>query len=255
MEKWFNKVAVVTGASAGIGLSITKTLAAQGLIVVGIAETGLENVEKLAKDFDGKIFALECDVSDINSVKKAFKWIEDEFGSINVIINNAGRGTFWKITDEGDEATEKLTDVINTNLTGLVHCSREAIRLIKKSNNYGMIINMSTVLDSVIPNFPWVVANNVYPATKHAVRAFSEVLRQELITTGNEKIRVTNLSPGVVRTKIIQASIGETELPKIIKEMPYLSPEEVADSVVYLLSTPVNVNVTQLTIRPVGEKY
>lgn len=246
MEKWINKVAVVTGASAGIGAAVTKSLAAHGMIVVGLARR-VERVEEIAKEFDGKVFAFKCDVSDLKSIKEAFKWIDEKFpGGISVMINNAGKGNTVKITDTSDEVTEALNDVIATNFTGLVHCSREAIRLIKKSGDFGMVINMSSVQDSIIP---FGIPRNVYPPTKHAIRAFSEVLRQELITTGEEKIRVANLSPGAVKTEFRPPSSHA-----FFTNFPELSAEDVAESVVYLLSTPTNVNVTQLTIKPVGEK-
>lgn len=252
MNKWEGKVVVVTGASAGIGAAIIKSLAAHGMIVVGLARR-VERVEEISKNSEGKIFAFKCDVSDLKSIKETFKLIEEKFGSISVMINNAGKGTFSKIMDESDESGEKFMDVINTNFVGLVHCSREAIKLIKKSNDYGMIINVSSILDSVIP---FGVANNVYPSTKHAVRAFSEVLRQELITDDNEKIRVANLSPGSVKTEIaVAAGLPMDVIKERYKDWPCLASEDVAESVVYLLSTPTNVNVTQLTIKPVGEKF
>jgi NADP-dependent 3-hydroxy acid dehydrogenase YdfG len=185
----------------------------------------------------------------LNSIKEAFKWIEEKFDIINVIVNNAGKAAFVKVLDEGDDVTEQLNSVINTNFTGLVHCSREAIKLIRKSGDYGMVINMSSISDSVIPfGYP----RNVYPCTKHALKAFSEVLRQELIVSGDERIRVANLSPGAVKTEF-RSKQPET-IGSFFTNFPELASEDVAEAVVYLLSTPTNVNVTQLTIKPVGEK-
>lgn len=245
MEKWIGKNVVVTGASSGIGAAVAQVLAAKGMTVIGLARR-IEKVEELAENSKGRIFAYKCDVSDLKSIKEAFKWIEEKFDIISVIINNAGKTAFVKVTDDGDDVGEQLESVINTNLTGLVHCSREAIRLIKKSGDYGMVINVSSVQDSVIP---FGIPRNIYPCTKHALKAFSEVLRQELIMNGDEKIRVANLSPGAVKTEFRAAQPGN-----FFAKFPELSSENVADSIVYLLSTPYNVNVTQLTIKPVGEK-
>jgi NADP+-dependent farnesol dehydrogenase len=254
MEKWVGKIAVVTGASAGIGEAIVKDLARNGIHVIGLARRS-EKVEEISKNHEnlpGKIYAHKCDVSDLKSVKETFKWIEEKFGSIHILINNAAIIQNKKILDEDDDVADKLNAVINTNFTGLVHCSREAIRLIKKSDDYGLVVNINSVLGHVIP-FP-AVRLNVYPPTKFAVTAISEVLRQELIVSKNEKIRIANLSPGSVKTDIATAGGLATSKDEFFDKMPYLQPEDVSQSVLFLLQTPFNVNITQLTIIPVGEK-
>lgn len=243
MDKWNNKIAVVTGASSGIGAAIIKELAKNGLTVIGLARR-VENVEEIAKEFDGKIFAYKCDIGDLNSIKAVFKWIEEKFEKIHIIINNAGMIAGVRIFDEGEEAEQKMISTIDVNFTGLVHCTREAVGLIKKSEDYGMIINIGSIRDSNIPFTSW---PTIYPPTKHAVRAFSEVARQELIVSEHDKIKVSNISPGLVKTGILSDQ-------SFYDSRPHLSSDDVAQSVVYLLSTPHNVNVTQLTIKPVGEK-
>lgn len=95
---------------------------------------------------------------------------------------------------------------------------------------------------------------SVYTPTKFAVRAFSEVLRQELIVNGNDKIRVSNISPGTIKTNV-RATGGWENIEEFYKHRPFLEPEEIANSVLYLLSTPYNVNVSELSIKPVGEKF
>lgn len=94
MEMWKGKLAVVTGASAGIGAAIIEDLAKAGINVVGLARR-VEKVEELIKSFgttSGIVYPYHCDVSDLQSIKAAFKWIEEKFGSINILINNAGCG-------------------------------------------------------------------------------------------------------------------------------------------------------------------
>lgn len=120
MDKWNQKVAVVTGASSGIGSAIVKDLAAQGMIVVGLARR-VERVEKLASECDGKVYAYKCDVSSIESIKAAFKWIEEKFSTISVLINNAGIGLQQKVLEESAEAEEAIQKTINTNFSGLIH--------------------------------------------------------------------------------------------------------------------------------------
>jgi NADP+-dependent farnesol dehydrogenase len=254
MEKWSGKFAVVTGASAGIGEAIVKDLAKSGINVIGLARRS-EKIEEYSRNLgnvSGKVYARKCDVSDLTSVKETFQWIEEKFGSIHILVNNAAILSKGKILDEGDDVTEKLHAVINTNFTGLVHCTREAFRLIKKSDDYGMIININSVLGHTIPFSE--ARMNLYSPTKFAITAVSEVLRQELIAQKSDKIRVSNLSPGSVKTEIVVVGGLAENKEKFFDNIPHLQPEDVAQSVKFLLETPYSVNITQLTIKPTGER-
>lgn len=193
MEKWSGKLAVVTGASAGIGADLVRDLAKIGVTVIGLArrpEVIEENARKIGET-PGKIHARKCDVSDLQSIKDAFKWIEEKFGIVHILINNAGVLRNIKLLTD-DDVSDKITETINTNFAGLVHVTREAYRLMKRSNDYGMIINVNSNAGHKIP-FPSNpnISHNVYHGSKFAVTATSEVLRQELICQGNDKIRVT----------------------------------------------------------------
>ncbi|CAH1734208.1 unnamed protein product [Chironomus riparius] len=252
MDKWIGKIAVVTGASSGIGAAIVKDLAQNGLTVIGLARRS-EKVDEIAAELSsasGKIYSRKCDIGDLNSIKETFMWIEKKFQKVNILINNAGLAYIGGVLDSSEDQTTKLNEIINVNFTGLVHTTRESFRLMKASNEYGMIINISSVLDSVIP-FP--TRSLVYPATKHAVRALTEIIRQELIVGENDKIKVSNLSPGIVETNIVSAA-GLENADQFYKSVACLQPRDISAGVLYLLGTPHNVNVTQLTIKPVGEK-
>lgn len=255
MKKWQGKVAVVTGASAGVGEAIVKDFAKNGVHVVGLARRS-EKVEEYAKllgDTPGKIYAQKCDVSDEQSIKETFKWIEQKFGSINILVNNAAILYNGSVLGEGEEVAEQLNSVINTNFTGAVHCTREAIRLIKKSDDYGLVVNVNSIAGNYVP---FMFGINVYAPTKHALRAFTEVVRQELVAANNIKIRMTNLSPGAVKTDMAVAAgmLSEEHKEAMYQHLPHLSAEDVSESVMFLLQVPYNVNITQLTIQPVGEK-
>lgn len=229
-----------------------KHFALSGIHVVGLARRK-EKVEEFAKNIGetlGKIYAIKCDVSNAESVKEAFKWIEEKFESISIIVNNAAILYAGLFLDEREDASKRLTDVINTNFTGAVNVTREAVRLIKKTNDFGMIININSIAGHSIPFGKGV---NVYAPTKHAMTAMSEVLRQELVTLNNSKIRVSNLSPGVVKTDMAVAAGMVTDRDLIYEHLPHLQPEDVAQAVMFLLETPTTVNITQLTIKPVGE--
>lgn len=253
MDKWIGKIAVVTGCSAGIGKAIAKDLATAGIHVVALARRH-EKIEEFAKELgetSGKIYARKCDVSDMKSVEETFQWIEKQFGSISILINNAAILYNGNILDPGDAAMEQLNSVINTNFTGAVQCCREGIRLIEKSCDYGLVININSIAGNYVP---FGMGSNVYSASKHALRAFTEVLRHELVTKQNTKIRVSNLSPGVVETEMAVAAGMVSDASLIYQHLPHLSSENVSESVMFLLQVPHNVNITQLTIQPVGEK-
>lgn len=253
MDKWVGQLAVVTGASAGIGAAIVKDLARNGINVIGLARRD-DKIEKFLESTEGfgKVYARKCDISDLNSVREAFKWIEEKFGSISILINNAAIFTTRNILDEDDSTAEEINRIINTNLNGAVYCSRESVRLMKKSDGHGMIININSTLGLSVPFIEY--AKSVYPATKFALTALSEVLRQELILQDNLKIRVTNLSPGLVKTDVLVAAGGDPNVDHYAGKA-HLFAENVAGAVLYLLTTPYNVNITQLTIKPVGERF
>lgn len=189
-DKWEGKVAVVTGASCGMGAAIFKELAKNKIKVIGLARR-LERVEAIIDELklSENAFAFKCDVSDSESIKKAFEWIESKFGVVNILVNNAGVCKNVNILDESEEAFEKMNEVIDVNVRGLTQCTREAFRLMKKSEDYGIIINMNSITGHSLnfSDFPM----NLYPATKHAVTALTEVVRQELVIAGNKKLRVT----------------------------------------------------------------
>lgn len=250
MIKWQGKIAVIVGASSGIGAAILKDLASKGITVIGLARRS-EKIEELAKEINGKIYARKCDASNLDSINKSFAWIEKEFHVIHILINNAAILHKMSIFDESDDATAKLNSVIDTNFTGVVHCTREGVRLIKKSNEHGIIININSIAGHSV--YAGLHISNLYSPTKHALTAFSEIIRQELIVNGNDKIRVSNLSPGVVKTNIMiagKAFQSEADYDNVA----HLQSEDISQGVLYLLETPYNVNVTQLTIKPVGEK-
>ncbi|CRL02304.1 CLUMA_CG015206, isoform A [Clunio marinus] len=254
MNKWTGKVAVVTGASSGIGSAIVKDLAKRGVNVIGLARR-VELIEEISNSLGevlGIIYPRYCDVSDLNSIKETFKWIEEKFGIINILVNNAGIQSSTVTLDESNVGTENINKVIDTNFTGAVHCAREGIRLIKKSNDYGVVININSVLGHSIPFGEF--SHSVYPATKYALKAISETLRQELIVQNNMKIRVTNLSPGCVKTNIFLAA-GVDPNADVFKVLPHLNVENISQAVLYILEAPYGVNITELTIKPVGEKF
>jgi len=152
VDKWIGKIAVVTGSSGGIGAAIFKEFARQGIHVIGLARRS-EKVEEIIKELGvtkGKTYSYKCDVSNPESVEETFKWIEKNFGKVHILVNNAGIGRKCNVLDENPESFNKMNEVIDTNLRGLLHCTRKAYTLMKKSNDYGLIINMNSVLGHMV---------------------------------------------------------------------------------------------------------
>lgn len=194
MEKWVGKIAVVTGASAGIGAQIVKDFAKNGITVIGLARRP-EKIEEISGELgetQGKLHAFKCDVSDRESIKSVFKEIEEKFGFIHILVNNAGIGKNKTLLSSDLEDADDFDEVIRTNFNGLVHVTRHAFALMKKADDYGIIVNINSIAGHITP-FPreGKSAANVYHGTKHAVTATTEIIRQELVCMKNDKIKVS----------------------------------------------------------------
>ncbi|OXU19390.1 hypothetical protein TSAR_004651 [Trichomalopsis sarcophagae] len=258
MDRWRDKVAVVTGASAGIGLAISKALVQQGLIVVGLARRKAK-MEDAMQDASGpgQFHAKECDITKEQNVIEALNWVKSTLGAVNILINNAGVVNHQKIEET---PTPELEHIINVNLLGLLYCSKEAIKLMKENQQEAHIININSVLGHMVPP-PGLVSFSIYPATKFAVTALSEILKNELI---GSNIRVTvrkcikfcvmpgssvpekNVSPGLVKTEMVVAAINKNSM---FSKMPALEPEDVAFSIVHALTVPPHVEINEITIQ------
>lgn len=191
MERWTNKVAVVTGASSGIGAAIATDLAKAGMIVVGLArrkERVDELKAQLPKSTKGSLHSFKCDVQQENEVVAAFAWVASKFGGVDVLINNAGIVRAGKLVGKDD--TQGIRDTIATNIMGVVLCTREAFASMKARGVDGHIVLINSIAGHGVPRAPGMSSLNIYPPTKHAVTAMTEVLRQELQAEGT-KIKVT----------------------------------------------------------------
>ncbi|KAJ8913673.1 hypothetical protein NQ315_007390 [Exocentrus adspersus] len=251
MDRWTDKVAIVTGASAGIGAAISKALVEKGLNVVGIARR-IEKIEELSKslvDAPGKLYAVRCDVTKEEDILRMFKWVTDHVGPVHILINNAG---LTRPTHLIDGATEEWRRVFEVNVMALCICTREAVKIMKENDIAGHIVHMNSVVGHYVPNLP--KPNfNVYPASKFAVTALTESLRQEL-RYHESGIKVTSISPGVVKTEFADG-FPEDGTKEAIESFPILKPEDIAEAVIYVLSTGPSVHVQELTIRPLGEMF
>ncbi|EDV99767.1 farnesol dehydrogenase [Drosophila grimshawi] len=250
MDRWQNRVAVVTGASSGIGSAIAVDLVNAGLVVVGLARR-VERIEELQKSLPAtrreKLIALHCDVGNESSVKEAFDTIEKQLGGIDILVNNAGVAIPGQLVDM---PTATIQTVVQTNIMGIVNCTQRAFRSMKQRNFDGHIILINSILGHKLfspmgTNAPNV---NIYAPSKHAVTALTEMYRQEFMGLGT-RIKITSISPGVVDTEILPDSFREA----VGKTM--LRPQDISQAVMFTLSTPPHMQVHEMIIKPVGEMF
>ncbi|KAH8243561.1 hypothetical protein KR032_008604 [Drosophila birchii] len=250
MDRWTNRVAVVTGASSGIGAACCKDLVAKGLIVVGLArrEQRLKELkESLPVDQQARFHGRKCDVSVEKQVVDAFAWVDETLGGADVLVNNAGITKEAMITDADNAADMRA--VLDTNVLGFVWCAREAFRSQQNRNvTDGHVVVINSVLGHKIPTMPG-FSFKMYAPSKYAVTALTEVLRQEF-QLKKTQTKITSISPGVVDTEIVDETIRE-----IVPDFPMLRAEDVADAVSYCIQTPPNVQIHELTIKPIGETF
>lgn len=192
MNRWIGKVAVVTGASAGIGAAITIDLVNAGCIVVGLArrkERVDELRSRLSPDAKGTLHSFQCDVSKEEDVLSAFAWIDWHLDGVDILINNAGILRTTNLVDAGN--TQAIKDVLDTNVLGVVLCTREAFQSMKRRSVAGHIVMINSVSGHYVPYFAGTRDSmNIYQPSKHAVTAMIEVLRQEFHSHGTE-IKIT----------------------------------------------------------------
>ncbi|XP_031341109.1 farnesol dehydrogenase-like [Photinus pyralis] len=247
MEQWVGCNALVTGASSGIGAATAKKFIEAGINVIGIARR-LDRLEELSQQIstdETKFYPLQCDVTNETEILGVFEWIEANVGPISILFNNAGTLVVNPLGADGDLNIWKRT--LYTNCLALSIFTREAIRVMKAHDIDGLIINNSSIAARYVPNHPLPNSSpNVYPATKFAVNALSNTLTNEL-RHEKSKIRVSCVSPGLTLTEIFRYEPPEV-LAAVGDSIPFLTSENIADSVMFILSTPPDVQVISLIV-------
>jgi 3-oxoacyl-[acyl-carrier protein] reductase len=231
MNRLQGKVAVVTGASKGIGASIAEHLAAEGAAVVvnyAASKAGADSIVQRIKDKGGKAVAVQADVSKSDDVKRLFAQAKAAYGTLDVLVNNAGVYEFAPLESVTPEHFHKQ---FNLNVLGLLLATQEAVKLMGPTG--GSIINISSVVG------PMPVENaSVYSATKAAVDAVTIALSKEL---GPKRIRVNSLNPGMIETEGLHAAgIAESDFRKTVESQTPLGrigqPEDIARVAVFYAS-------------------
>ena len=231
MSKLTGKVAVVTGASKGIGASIAQHLAAEGASVVvnyATSKSGADEVVRGITAKGGKAIAVQADVSKGDDIARLFAETKAAYGKVDILVNNAGVYEFAPLEQVTADHFHRQFDL---NVLGLLLTTQEAVKLM--NGNGGSILNIS----SIVGPMP-VQSASVYSATKAAVDALTVVLSKEL---GPRKIRVNSLNPGLVETEGVHAAgIAESDFRRMIESQTPLGriaqPEDIARAAVFFAS-------------------
>ncbi|KAL0276743.1 UNVERIFIED_CONTAM: hypothetical protein PYX00_004250 [Menopon gallinae] len=235
MKNLRGKIAMVTGASAGIGAAIVTKLLENGAIVVGFARN-LEKMEETKRNLPVGFHPIKVDVTKEDEIRRAFGWIKENLGTLHILVNNAGCMAIGKLMDGDPEVWRG--DPADAGKTGVED---------------GLIINMNSTAGHHVPYYvnPRL---NMYPASKFALTAVNETLRQELRYAGST-IRVTSISPGYVDTgfalRARDAEKVEDEIKVILGAQPSLTAEDVAESVMHVVSLPRHVQVDEIVLTAV----
>ena len=234
-------VAVVTGASSGIGAATARALARHGFLPL-LGARRLDRVRQVAEESGGR--ALELDVTDRASIEAFTAEVERTCGRIDVLVNNAGLALSMEPIESIDD--EDLIRMWETNVLGLLRMTRAALPLVRRSPA-GQVINIGSVA-----GFDNYRGGAGYTATKHAVRAITQTLRLEL---NGEPIRVTEVAPGMTETEfgLVRFKGDAARAKSTYAGVTPLTADDVAECVAFAATRPPHVNVDYLVVRPVAQ--
>jgi 3-hydroxy acid dehydrogenase / malonic semialdehyde reductase len=236
-------IALITGATSGIGKSTSQKLAEKGfnLILTGRRNERLTEIKKqLEAQFSIHVVTLNFDIRSREQVKKQVENLPEEFKQIDVLVNNAGLAAGMDLLQDGN--IDDWEQMIDTNVKGLLYISKAVIPLMifrKKGHiiNIGSIAGKETYLKG-----------NVYCASKHAVDSLTKAMRMDLLEHG---IKVSSISPGMVETEFSEVRLKDKDVAKkVYNGLIPLTPEDIADTVDFILSRPDHVNINDIVIMP-----
>lgn len=242
-----NKITIITGASSGIGKACAVKFAEAGAkLIITARRANLLNELKseLENKFETDVYALPFDIRSNEEVESAFNSLPSEWKDFDILINNAGmaRG----LNKMQDSSIDDWKEMIDTNFSGLLYVTRMVLPIMVNKQS-GHIINIgSTAGHDVYP------AGNVYCATKFAVKAISQSLRIDLL---DKKIKVSSVDPGMVETdfSMVRFSGDEERAKNVYKDLIPLTPEDVAEAVMFCASRPPHVNINEIILTPLAQ--
>ncbi|KPV43358.1 SDR family NAD(P)-dependent oxidoreductase [Alicyclobacillus ferrooxydans] len=242
------KVAVITGASSGIGAAAAKAMASAGFTVV-LGARREERLEALASEIEQETgrrpYTGSLDVTSLESSTKFVSDVMNTFKTVNILLNNAGlaSGTSYIETAEDETDWQKMID---TNVSGLLRMTRLFLPHIIASGE-GHVINLGS-----IAGHEAYAGGSVYAGTKFAVRAITTALRQELL---GKPVRVTHIAPGMVETEfsVVRYHGDENQAANVYTGMTPLTAEDIADCIVFAVTRPLHVNIDEIIVKPTDQ--
>lgn len=237
MSELSEKTVIITGASSGLGEAMARKLAAKGAKLV-LGARRLDKLKAIQKDLGENVRIMACDVTDAAQVEQLAKLAMDEFGRIDVLVNNAG---VMPLSFFSEKKLDEWNRMIDVNIRGVLHGIAAVIDTMNAQKS-GHIINIASVAGHVVTP-----SSGVYSATKFAVRAISEGLRQE----SRGQLRTTIISPGAVTSELTQ-SISNEKIAKGVDKLyeDAIDADAIARAVVYAVEQPDDVDVNEIVIRP-----
>jgi 3-hydroxy acid dehydrogenase / malonic semialdehyde reductase len=235
-------VAVVTGASAGIGLETAKALAAAGARLA-LGARRVERLQALGADLSGDHYVAPLDVTDEESCKIFVRGAVDAYGRLDILINNAGLALGRSSIAEGDDEDDEV--MLATNVVGLVRMTR--LVLAHMEDGRGHVVNLGSWASREA-----YAQGGMYVGSKSAVRALTYVLRKELVG----RIRVSTVDPGMVGgTEFSDVRFaGDQERKRAVYQgVDYLTPADVADCILWVLTRPPHMNVDEIVVKPLQQ--
>ena len=241
------KVALITGATSGIGEATACMFASNGydLIITGRRADRLKNLKNDLQTDSTRVIDLCFDVRDELEVKKMFSNLPESWQKIDVLVNNAGLAAGLDSIDCG--SSKDWNRMIDTNVKGLLYVSYEVSHIMKRNKTGGHIVNIGSIAGKeVYPN------GNVYCATKHAVDALSKGMRMDLL---KHNIKVTQVCPGAVETEFSLVRFNDdAERAKTVYEgYDALVASDIADCIWFAVSRPAHVNINDMVVMPAAQ--
>lgn len=240
------KTVLITGASAGFGKAISKLLAQQGYKVIAAARR-IDKLQTLAAECGANVYPLELDVCSESSVASLFDRLPENLRCIDVLVNNAGLALGQDKAQDCDFSDWQT--MVDTNITGLLRLTHKILpQMVKR--NLGYIINLGSTAGS----WPY-TGGNVYGGTKAFVAQFSRNLRTDLADTA---VKVTVIRPGLCSNtefSNVRFKGDESKAEAVYKDTEAILPEDIADTVLWLLNGPAHLNINDIEMMPVCQSF
>ena len=244
MENIKNKVIIITGASSGIGEETARVFSANGAKVVLCARRE-DKLKALAAELGDAAAYIKADVSSLSDMEAVIRLAKEKFGTVDVLFANAG---IMPASNVAECKTDDWNAMIDINIRGVLNAIAAVMPEFKAKKQGHVVVTSSMAGQRSVPG------NAVYCGTKHFVRAFMDSFRSESIQDGTN-IKTTVIYPGAIKTELLN-TVAPSETKKMVEqfyEKVGIEPDAIANAVLYAVSQPANVDVSDIIVRPRGE--